>query len=307
MSDSSIGSQGSVGQGSAVAKAILIGEHFVLHGAPALAVPLPGMVLTARLRCLSGAEAASSRWPEGHLGFCALTVMEGVGLADQAVQVSVESQIPLGSGLGSSAALSVALARAASALAGLPPDDVRDRRLSMACERRAHGRPSGVDTEVCVTGRPVWLEAGRFESLHGPGVAAAGLVTVYAGPGGATAEMISRVSRFGERNPERFQRLVEEARARSPRVRDALLAGAVSEAGALLSEGHAALREVGVSSPALEAAVASALDAGACGAKLSGAGGGGLVVALAPADQVAEVAGRLVSAGLKVLSFDPLG
>jgi mevalonate kinase len=220
--------------------------------------------------------------------------------------VDIDSSIPVGSGMGSSAALSVAIARATAALLKCPLDAAGQRRLSMRCERRAHGRPSGVDTEVCVTGRPVWAAGGRFEALDGPGLGRVGLLAMLCGVGGATADMIARVDRFRASHPRRFEQLAEQTVQRCHAARQALLSGEVERLGPDLTRQHEVLHEIGVSTPALDAAVQSALAAGASGAKLSGAGGGGLAVAVAPVADLARIADTLRTGGISVLAVSPL-
>lgn len=292
-------------EGTAPGKVILIGEHFVVHGAPALAVPVPSLGLTVRLERRQGTAATAA--PEGHLGFCLETVLGALGVDPAGVTVTVESTIPVGSGMGSSAALSVAMARAGAELAGLVPDAARERELSMRCERAAHGRPSGIDTEVCVTGGPVWAEAGLFTPLGPEAGKGAGLVVLFAGQGGATAEMVARVGAFREGAPERFAELAAETRERCLGVRERLVRGAdLAGLGALLTAQHGALREIGVSTPGLDRVVAAALDAGAAGAKLSGAGGGGAAVAVAPVAGIEALGRRLSSGGHRVVAAGPL-
>ncbi len=287
-----------VATGVAPGKAILMGEHFVVHGTPALAVPLSELTLTAELSRASEPVPL----PEGHLGFCLRLLLDAFGASGLPVAVQIQSDIPVGSGLGSSAALSVALARAVADLLDMPLSADRERELSMACERQAHGRPSGVDTEVCMTGRPVWAEQGRFAPLDGPGLARVGLLALYCGPGGATSEMIERVAGFQQRAGDRFAQLATETRSRCHATREALLRGGAADLGARLTQQHQVLQEIGVSTPALDDAVEAALAEGAAGAKLSGAGGGGLAVAVSPVEAVADIAQRLRDRGQNVVT-----
>lgn len=288
--------------GEAPGKAILMGEHFVVHGAPALAVPVPGLCLRVRLRRL----ATGCPPHEGHLGFCMTAVLPPLGLDPARVEAQVESNLPVGSGMGSSAALSVALARAAAILANEPHKEARERELSMVCEAAAHGRPSGIDTEVCVTGQPVWAEGGRFSVLRVLRKPEAGLVVLMAGAGGATSEMVARVADYKEAAPARFESLAHETRRRCLEARRLMESGSMSRLGVLFTEQHQALREIGVSTPGLDVAVRAACEAGAYGAKLSGAGGGGAVVALVPLEATASVAESLAARGLVVAAAAPL-
>lgn len=289
--------------GSAPAKAILMGEHFVVHGAPALAVPVKSLSLQVVLE-----ETPEQEPLPGHLGFCFWTAREAFDReCSVPLSVQVKSSIPEGAGLGSSAALSLAMARAVAKAFQTPMVDATLREVSMVCERQAHGKPSGIDTEVCLVGRPVWARPGApFEALEGEGLGDVGLIVMDSGPGGATSRMIQRVSEFGETNQARFQALVSESRERSFKAREALLGGQVESLGALLNEQHGALQEIGVSTDPLDRVVACARELGAAGAKLSGAGGGGVAVAVAPVPAVPELAQALRREGCKVLSAGPV-
>jgi len=290
--------------GSAPAKAILMGEHFVVHGAPALAVPVKRLSLEVVLE-----ETAEQEPLLGHLGFCFWTAREAYDRqCSVPLSVQVKSSIPEGSGLGSSAALSLAMARAVADAFRTPADDASLREVSMACERQAHGRPSGIDTEVCLLGRPVWVQPGEpFEALDGDGLAQIGLIVLDSGPGGATARMIHRVSVFRDANLKRFQTLTLDTQKRSMKACEALLSGDAHTLGAMLTAQHAALSEIGVSTPKLDKVVTCARELGAAGAKLSGAGGGGVAVAVAPVDQVRDLAAKLRREGFQVLSAGPIG
>ncbi len=288
---------------SASAKAILIGEHFVLHGAPAIAVPVKRLRLQVALH-----ETVVQGALEGHLGFCFWTAREALDRqCSVPLAVQVKSSIPEGAGLGSSAALSLAVARAVALAFQTPTDDDLLREVSMTCERRAHGRPSGIDTEVCMREMPIWAEPGSpFEALEGPGLGEVGLVVLDSGPGAATARMIQNVSLFRQKNPSRFQTLTDESFKRALKARGALSTGDVGRLGAILDQQHSALREIGVSTDGLERVSDLARSHGAAGAKLSGAGGGGVVVAVAPVEEVKGLAERLRRAGCKVLSAGPM-
>jgi len=289
--------------GSAPAKAILMGEHFVVHGAPALAVPVKSMTLQVMLDEIPEQEPLP-----GHLGFCFWTSREAFD-RDCSVPLSVQikSSIPEGAGLGSSAALSLAMARAMAEAFRTPTDDAALREVSMACERQAHGKPSGIDTEVCLLAKPVWAQPGApFRALAGDGLGQFGLIVMSAGPGGATSEMIQRVSRFRDANPTRFQALTSETSNRSSKACEALISGDIDTLGAMLNQQHEALCEIGVSTDELNAVVACARELGAAGAKLSGAGGGGVAVAVAPVEAVNDLAGRLRQKGCQVLSAGPM-
>lgn len=258
------------GVGSAPGKAIVLGEHFVVHGAPALAVPVRGREVvvhvapgTAPWRCAPAAV--------GHVR----SMLERLGLDPDAITLELGGTLPIGSGLGSSAALAVALVRA---LGVSDRDEVR--RIAHDLERLAHGRPSGVDDAVAAYGKPVWFEAGSITPVDASEDAPLWIATTPPGP--STRVAVEAVARWREAHPTRFGALLAASREDTELARRWLVAGAWERLGALLNAGHERLVEVGVSTPILDAVCEAARANGAWGAKLTGAGMGGAVLILAP-------------------------
>ncbi len=284
---------------SVCGKVILCGEHFVLFGGPALALPWRGGEL--RLARAAAAPAGDPAWA-ARLRAAWNAARESAGLpAAIDCPWAVDSTIPPGAGLGSSAALSVALVRAAFAEAGAGPDDATLIRAATRVEGVFHGRSSGLDPAVVVLGRPVLREAGGTLSVVPWRLPVRDLVLALAPGERRTAQAILRTQAFASAHPDRFGALRDEA---SDLVREvaALLAdpsGQVGEArlGRLLTRNHAMLAELGVSTSDLDRLVAAALGAGASGAKLCGAGLGGVVLALPPPGGVDAVSAALAGAG----------
>lgn len=259
----------SSGRGRAPGKLILCGEHAVVYGHPAIALPLELATDIELARCegptrLLGAE------PDARLAEALRRALPERGFA-----LTVASDVPIGRGMGSSAALSVALVRAQADLEGasLPHGAVVARALEL--EAVFHGRPSGVDVEVSARGEPIRFWRGppaRIEPLPLP---AGALVALDSGAGADTAEMVAGVA---ERRPA-VDRALDAIGALVQVCTDVL--GDPEALGPLLTENHRLLCEVGVSTSRLDELVALACGAGALGAKLSGSGGGGVVLALA--------------------------
>ncbi|MBI5490702.1 MAG: mevalonate kinase [Deltaproteobacteria bacterium] len=286
-----------VARGRATGKVIVAGEHFVVYGAPAIAVPLPAATLEVEIR-----EAAGGPAPQGHVAECARIARERWGGPDPAaVSIVVRSGIPVAAGLGSSAALSVALARAWAGMVGRAPDDAELREVSLACERVAHGAPSGIDTEVAVTGRAVRFVRGESPRPQAvaPGI---GLIVIDTGTPASTRTMVEAVARRRTEDPARFERLLAETSAVVAAVGDALAAGDVTRLGTALDAAQPLLAAVGVSTPGLERAVAAVRAAGAAGAKLTGKGGGGTVIATCRERDAPLLAERLRDEGWTVVA-----
>lgn len=272
-------------EGFAPGKLILAGEHAVVYGYPALALAVNrGTTVTARRRPGASALAAAS-WrdasgaerpfpPDPRLQAAIAAV-----LPPQGVEVQVRSTLPPGRGMGSSAALAIALVRALAALEERPLDFDVCHAEGFKVERVFHGNPSGLDHAVATLGGSLAyrrLEGGRL-SLERCPAPPLKLVVLDSGSAGDTAAMVAGVA---ARRPEvdpvlaEIGLLVAELRA--------TLGGSPegSRVGPLLTQNHRLLQRIGVSTPALDGLVALALGAGAAGAKLAGAGGGGVVLAL---------------------------
>ncbi|MBL8783363.1 MAG: mevalonate kinase [Deltaproteobacteria bacterium] len=290
------------GHGRAIGKAIVVGEHFVVHGSPAIAVPVRGR----HVEVVIGARtlATARRHPESERARSAIVAMlDELGVPENAlseVALEVGGDLPLGAGLGGSAAVAAALGRALGVSAADLPDFVH------RMERLAHGKPSGVDGAVVCAERAVWFqvtdEGPQMRWLDGEdGRAAAADLPLWIAivpRMGSTKDAVARVGAFREAEPATFSRLAAAAREDALAARDALAAGDLADLatmGAIFDRAQARLETVGVSTPALAALVAAARAQGAYGAKLSGAGLGGAVLAVAPPG--VDLGPALVAAG----------
>ncbi|WP_240982435.1 mevalonate kinase [Streptomyces sp. S3(2020)] len=301
----------SVGIGRAHAKAILLGEHAVVYGTPALALPIPQLTATANAGWSSHASDA-----QGGLSFTmtgsasrAVVTLASDGLQRLAaafkermgvpgrphLDVILDGAIPPGRGLGSSAANSRAIVLALADLFGHELSEATAFDLVQTAENMAHGRASGVDAMTVGAAGPLLFQAGRAEELA---VGCDGLFIVAdSGTAGSTKEAVEllrdgfrREAGAEERFLGRATQLVEEARR-------ALADGAPEELGSRLTEYHELLRAVGLSTDRIDAMVAAALGAGSLGAKITGGGLGGCVLALTQPELASEVARRLHDAG----------
>jgi mevalonate kinase len=270
-------------------KVILLGEHAVVYGHPALAAALDRGV-TARCRPADRLRLRVPAWNidvaagDDHPVATALAAIAAeVGAPIQgdgaAVAIDADAAIPPAAGLGSSAALAVALARALGAHAtGQPLTDDRVAEVADAAERCFHRRPSGVDVALATRGG-----LGVFRRGAGLAPLVAPPLTIVIGLSGeprSTAEMVERVATScgGDGADPRLVELGAAAAAGAEHV----AAGALDRLGPLMTAAHRTLATFGISTPALDGLVDAALGAGALGAKLTGAGGGGAVIAIAP-------------------------
>ncbi len=286
----------------ACGKVILMGEHFVVHGAPAMAVPLTSLATTVELyrKPDGGPNRLESDAEDADLGLAQQMMhaaVDQLGLpAYGGLVARVRSSIPVGFGLGSSAALSVALAGALARAAGGDPSPAQLNRLAHHLERVTHGRPSGIDDTVVSRGEPIFFTRGEpTRTLRAPQEPK--LVLASSGEPGSTREAVAGVQAFAQGNAARFAKLCEEAEELVDRGREALEGGDLDTLGQAMNRNHAMLRELGVSTAELDRLVERARGAGALGAKLTGAGRGGFCIALAPEQGASALAEALRSEG----------
>jgi mevalonate kinase len=220
------------------------------------------------------------------------TRVAGKGLAGVPVLVEAEADLPPGGGLGCSAALGVAVARALDPSA----NDVQIAERATAWERVFHGNPSGIDTAVAASGGFVRFKRGEGEGAsRAPNVIepvrARGSLLFCVGHSGiasSTKTMVESVAQLRARRPEVVEKAFEGIRVLVENARLALEAGDRFALGRLMDLNQMLLSGLFVSSPEIERMCGLARDAGALGAKLTGAGGGGCVLALVPNSLTAE-------------------
>jgi mevalonate kinase len=218
-----------------------------------------------------------------------------------ALEVKVEVALPTGAGLGASAALGVAIARAVLDATNRSDADVSDvLRAATAWEQVFHGNPSGIDTAAAALGGCLWFVRGE-----GPKPLALGtpltLVIAIAGPPASTKQMVESVARLRERRPEIVQKAFVGIRSLVENARLCIEAGDVVGLGKLFDLNQMLLAGLHVSTEGIERACAIAREAGALGAKLTGAGGGGCVIALTDPDPEPVLA-ALGAAGFEAFS-----
>lgn len=306
---------GEVGTGRASAKLILFGEHVVLYGKPAISLPVPSLPVTARARRRPGPVAIeSSTLDSGRRELSAASqldasavprlavsaVCEYLDRPDDGLFVTVDSGIPAGRGFGSSAASSAAIIEAVAALWGRELDGDTMFALIQQSESFAHGKASGVDARTVISrGGPMWFQDGAVAALPvAEGAARPVLVVADTGVNGSTRQAVSTVHRnlviLGAAGTD----LLARAGAMTSAAAADLAEGRFAEVGAKMTATHFILDRLGVSCPEIETLVGAALEAGALGAKLSGGGLGGCVIALAEDEAAAaHLHGVLLAAG----------
>lgn len=265
-------------------KAIITGEHFVVHGAWALAAAVGRKVRVD----VSPAQKFGVHSDRVGLSRGALLPAQRVveAMAREFsfrpdLRIDIHSDVPDGAGLGSSASTMVSLVSALSRQKslGLGIREVID--LAMIGEKEVHGHPSGIDVNICGLGGVILFRMGSGpKKVHLN--RSRRLLVVYSGRKRSTRRLIDRVSAMKDNRPALFRGLAESASDVSRLAAERLAAGDMVGLGRLLTFNQAVLSAVGASNPHLDALVDLLLSLGCSGAKLTGAGGGGSVIAVPP-------------------------
>ncbi|MFJ3382082.1 mevalonate kinase [Curtobacterium sp. NPDC090217] len=280
-----------VGSSSSHGKTILIGEHAVVYGAPALVLPANDVLVTATVTPIPRGTGhhLESAVHTGPLDLAPAAVMPTVtavtatlrhlGETGQQFHVRVDSDVPTARGMGSSAAVAAAVTAAVADALGVVLDPETHHELIQECERVAHGRPSGLDARGVVADVPVWFEGGRIEPVEVTGE----FVFVIADTGvpGHTREAVTAVRERHDRDPGAVDAVIGQIGELSRRARGTLGDGDAQALGATMDAAHELLTTLDVSSDDLDRLVGAARSADALGAKLTGGGRGGCVLALA--------------------------
>lgn len=288
------------GLGAAHGKTILLGEHSVVYGTPAVVLPLLDLQAAASVREASRGLIDSDLYT-GPISAApkemapVVTAIqdaaERVDVRADRIEVTLRSTIPFERGLGSSAAVAAAIVRAVANAAGRRLSPAENHELVQRAETVAHGTSSGMDGHAVQSLVPLRFQAGKPTQVKVAGQMT--FVIADTGTVGSTAAAVNGVRMLREVHPRRVDRLLDSLGALSDDGVTALATGDGPALGRTMTSAHEHLATLGVSAPALDALVGAAEDAGALGAKLTGSGLGGCALALAP-DQ--ESAGNLAAA-----------
>jgi len=291
--------------GRACGKVILLGEHAVVHGAPALATALP-LELRVEARRRPGPLALSA--PGWGLdatagdgtreGEALARLASALGIEPSGALLHVETEIPARAGLGSSAALAAAAARALVAFCGIDIDHAGLFAAVQASERIFHGNPSGLDAEVALGGRTILFS--RAQGALAVAAPSLPLAVIHSGRPRETGAAVARFAGRLAKEPAQSRALIERIGDLARDAAEALGRGDLARLGRAMNENHEHLVRLGVSTAELDRICALAIEAGALGAKLTGGGGGGCAVILLGASGM-EPARRAAEAGFCVV------
>lgn len=274
-------------------KVILFGEHAVVYGRPAIAVPVtevraqaciepgtPGqgvVVVAPDLDRRVVLREAGETDPLARIVHLTLKAMDRD--PDPDLSVTVTSTVPIARGLGSGAAVSTAIVRALGQHFGhwFPAQAISD--LVYQTEVIHHGTPSGIDNTVVAFEKPVYFVKDVAREMFWVGKPFL-LAVADTGIRSSTREVVGDLRQRYRADPVRYEPLFDRVGATTDDARSAIEQGRLGELGQLMDRNHALLQELDISCPELDRLVAAAREGGALGAKLSGAGRGGNMIAL---------------------------
>ena len=296
---------------SAPGKIILFGEHAVVYGRPALAVPVtqvhadvevsdgsrPGIWIAAPdINVDAELNTFASDHPIASVIHNFLFLSRVSSFPN--LEIKIASTIPVASGLGSGAAVTVALARALSLHLNHSMTDEEVNAFAYEIEKLHHGTPSGIDNTVVTYAKPVYFIKGQPIETFKVGQPFS-IVIGYTGISAPTKESVEDVRHLWRNDKSRWETMFDKVGEISFTARRAIEAGKSEMLGELMNENHALLQKMTVSSLELDKLVEAARNAGALGAKMSGGGRGGNMIALVEPERSEEVASALMSAGAK--------
>jgi len=290
-----------MGSGKGYGKTILFGEHFVVYGFPAIASAL-GSYTTADVKVIDGKgwEVIDQRpatpgykekkYNEAMQAIKNVIEYMNIDVGCQKLEITFSGDLFAASGVGASAAQATSLARAINDSFTLMLDDEKINEAAYEGEKAYHGTPSGIDNTASTYGGLIWfvknLSGGKniMEVLQSPKKMP--LVIANSGITASTTKVVSDVRSLKEANPEKFGKIFNDYEELSKKAKNALLNGDDISIGNLMNQNHRLLQEITVSGEINDKLVEIALNNGALGAKMTGTGRGGLVIALAENDEI---------------------
>jgi mevalonate kinase len=305
-----------MGRGSGFGKVILFGEHFVVHGVPGIVSAINSTVDAEVKKIGEGITVRDER--KGARGYTQKKRAEqkesiermlrtmGIDPEKAILEIWLGGNLPGFSGIGASAASSVAIARAIAEEFKMDLSDEKINEIAFEAEKAYAGTPSGIDNTAATYGGLIWFKRNLSEgpntieklSMWEPVEIIIGNTGIVAD----TKEMVAGVVARKKKNPGEYNLLFKQAEDLAFATREALEEFDLRKVGKSMNENHRLLQEIEVSCKELDYLVNLAREQGAFGAKLTGGGGGGCMVALTPGKELQEaVAAAMEKEGFKVL------
>jgi mevalonate kinase len=286
------------GQGIGFGKAILFNEHFVVYGIPSI-VSAIGNYTIARVQpqekagfILSDKRPATPKYKEDKFeqqkeSFDRIFKKMGIDLSRDGLIITLEGNLYAASGIGASAASCVAVARALSEYYDMALTDEQINDIAFEGEKGYHGNPSGVDNTASTYGGLIWFQRGEKNIIDRLPIA--NPVEIVIGNTAKVADTkaaVDGVRQRREKNPKKYQEIFDRAENIAYLAKRAIQDDSLPDVGKLMNENHKLLQQIEVSSRELDFLVSIAREAGALGAKLTGGGLGGNMIALTPGKEL---------------------
>jgi mevalonate kinase len=302
------------GEGIGFGKAILFNEHFVVYGVPAIVTAI-GKYTTAKVEestksgwKLNDNRKATPRYKEDKIdqqkdSINRILIKMNVDLSKKGIEITLDGNLYCASGIGASAASCVAIARALSKHYNLNLSDEEINEIAFEGEKGYHGTPSGIDNTAATFGGLIWFEKGETTVMDKISISyPIEIVMGNTGKVANTTVAVAGVKERKEKFPDKYKEIFNRAENIAYLAKDALLDEDHEELGKLMNENHKLLQQIEVSSRELDFIVKLARDSGALGAKLTGGGLGGSIIALTPTKELQDnVANAIEKEGFQTL------
>jgi hydroxymethylglutaryl-CoA reductase len=300
-------------EGIGFGKVILLGEHSVVYGRHAIAVPVPQTIRVKIEDCKENVMLMIPSWGieyqldkdiEQRQSFekPAGAILERLNLSNKGMRIEVFPDIPRGMGLGGSAAIAVAIIRGLSNHFNLGLSDGEVNGMAFESEKIAHGNPSGIDNTMATFGQPLIYRTGEPPLVERLNINESfSLVVGFSRHEGVTAKTVRNVREGWRKNTAMYEKIFDDIDDLVLKSVTAIQNNDFALLGQMMNFCQGLLNALQVSNPELERLIGLAREAGALGAKLTGGGGGGAMVALVKKES--EVAEAIESEGFETLSF----
>lgn len=297
---------------TAPGKTILFGEHAVVYGQPAIAVPVNERQAKVKIFPVIGSETGQIQFIAPQIEFDQNFIEMGkhhpfrIALEQvknfldishyPACKIHLSSTIPISSGLGSSAAISVALVNALFSFVGYQASESLLSELAYKVEVEFHGTPSGIDNTVIAYRKPVYFQKEKeieFINLGGDFT----IIIADSGIRGNTKNAVAGVKERWQQNPILFEEYFHKIGEIASQAKIALENKERELLGSLMNDNQVLLRKIGVSHPSLENLIELSMKHGGLGAKLCGGGMGGNIIILTDIDKADTISELLLVNG----------
>lgn len=289
-----------VGRGKGYGKTILFGEHFVVYKLPAVASAIHAAT-TAEVKPWSGkgyklndlreATEGYKKKKEGQQKDSLEYIFKkmNIDVSKTPLEITLAGDLVAMSGIGASAANCVAVARAIDELFEMNLSDDEINAIGYEGEKGYHGNPSGLDNTVSTFRTLIWFMKGEPNTMDKINTKEkVEIVIADTGIPADTISIVADVKKHKEENPKKFDKIFKEYEELAKKAKISLMKGDWKETGKLMNENHELLRRITVCSDKSDELVDIARKNGALGAKTSGTGRGGVIVALTPGKHVQE-------------------